>query len=94
MEKWEYKTRILNSSIDDDGVKKYLLRTYPNSEIPKYSPETMEKLLNEEGQNGWELIHMQPVAGVGANGDVWWQGGAVPTYSNAYFCVFKKRIDQ
>ena len=35
---------------------------------------------------------MEPVAGSGDNADIWWQGGAVPTYSHTYFCVFKRPI--
>lgn len=91
MDKWEYQARVFRSNIDDKGVKEYLRQVYPDWKPSKYSPEAMEMEFNTMGEKGWEMIHMQPVAGVGNNGDIWWQGGAVPTYSNAYFCVFKRR---
>lgn len=49
--------------------------------------------LNEFGQDGWELVRMEPVGGVGKNGDVSFTRGygTLTAWSNAYFCVFKRR---
>ncbi len=90
MDKWEYEARILYADINNEGVKDDVRKRYPDWKPSRYSPEAMEKTLNERGEQGWELVHIEPVAGVGSNGDIWWQGGAVPTYSNKYFCVFKR----
>jgi hypothetical protein len=45
------------------------------------------------GAEGWELVHMEPVGGVGKKGDVSFiRGyGSMTVWSNAYFCVFKRR---
>jgi hypothetical protein len=91
MGKWEYLTQFIWANIDNKGAKEYIQNTWPNWQPKKFSPETMIPELNGWGEKGWELVHMEPVASVGGNQDVWWQGGAVPTYSSAYFCVFKRR---
>ena len=94
MDKWEYQTRFYYANANDPEIKDYLSNLYPGWNPAKYSPEAMEKSFNEKGEEGWELIHIQPVAGVGSNADIWWQGGATPKYSNAYFCIFKRRKPQ
>lgn len=91
MEKWEYKARLLRANIEHHGVKEYLRKAYPDWKPSKYSPEAMEMYLNQEGEDGWEVIHIEPIFGTGKNDDIYWQGGAVPCYSNAYFCLFKRR---
>jgi len=45
--------------------------------------------LNKLGEEGWELVHMEPVAKVGNKGDV--LIGPNYRWSNIYFCVFKRR---
>ena len=50
--------------------------------------------LNMRGRDAWELVHMEPVV-VGKNYDVCVTdgvGGA--TWSNIYFCAFKRRIQK
>ena len=90
MEKWEYRTEIIFANIDNKKVKQYIAQKYPSwKNPPKFTPETLEFHLNELGENGWEVIHMQPVAGMGNNGDV--QHNATGIYSNAYFCILKRR---
>ena len=46
--------------------------------------------LDKLGDQGWELVHMEPVAKVGSKGDVM-VGGESSNWSNAYFCVLKRR---
>lgn len=89
MERWEYLTEFVWASIDNPGVSEFLQQNFAGWENPpKYIPQAMIPHLNNRGQEGWELVHMQPVS-IGANHDI-----AVGGYgwSNAYFCAFKRRI--
>jgi hypothetical protein len=89
--KWEYLTRFLFANADNDGAMEYYLRNWPGEKPKKYAPETMIPELNELGGQGWELVHMQPIGGVGKNRDVGFVAGeAMPRWSNSYFCVFKR----
>jgi len=91
MEQWEYIARIFFADIKNEGAKEYLQENYPDwKNPPKYWVATLDPLLNSLGNQGWELVHMEPVPGVGSNGDVYYHGN-IYTYSNAYFCVFKRR---
>ena len=49
--------------------------------------------LDQLGGEGWELVHMEPVGGVGKKGDVSFTRGygSMTVWSSAYFCVFKRR---
>ena len=89
MEKWEYKTEITYANIDNEGARDYLKKKYPKFNPSKFSPETMQLRLDKLGEAGWELVHLQPISGAGDNMDVYFTSGGV--YSNAYFCVFKRR---
>jgi hypothetical protein len=44
--------------------------------------------LNKLGKEGWELVHMEPVPRVGGKEDVQFDQYS---WSNTYFCVFKRR---
>jgi len=90
MEQWEYLTEFLHANIENPGAEESIQRRWPNWKPPKYTPETMIPELNTLGEQGWELVHMQPVAGIGSNGDVHFQGETYK-WSNVYFCVFKRR---
>jgi hypothetical protein len=91
-EKWEYLTRFIWASIENEGAREYIQGAWPIWQPAKYSPETMIPELNAYGDIGWELVHMEPVGAVGKNRDVGFVAGeAVPRWSNVYFCVFKRR---
>jgi hypothetical protein len=91
-EKWEYLTKFIWASIENEGAKEYVQQRWPGWQPAKYSPETMIPELNSYGNIGWELVHMQPVGAVGKNRDVGFVAGqGMPLWSNAYFCVFKRR---
>jgi hypothetical protein len=95
MEKWEYMTEFVYASIEISGVREFMRQRWPNwQNPPKFTPETMILRLNKLGTEGWELMHVEPVAKVGNNGDVGFVTGEGATYwSNAYFCVFKRRME-
>lgn len=90
MEKWEYMTAFLWADATTKRSNEYLKRRWPDWQPPKFAPQAMIPELDDLGDQGWELVHMQPVAGVGKNWDVHSTGVAY-AYSNAYFCVFKRR---
>lgn len=48
--------------------------------------------LNSLGDQGWEMVHMEPIGTVGKKGDVGFiAGDAMARWSNSYFCVFKRQ---
>jgi hypothetical protein len=90
MQKWEYLTTFLRADATTVRSSEYLEKGWPKRQTAKYAPEALIPALNDFGENGWELVHMEPVAGVGKNADVYFTGAAYQ-WSNAYFCVFKRR---
>jgi hypothetical protein len=58
--------------------------------IPAYTPEALVPRLNAYGEQGWELIHMQPTA-VGGKADVLlMDNSGTRFWTHTYFCVFKR----
>lgn len=92
-DRWEYLTRFMYASVENENALDYFLIQWPGEKPKKYEPETMIPELNALGKQGWELVHMQPIGAVGKNRDVGFVAGeAIPRWSNSYFCVFKRRI--
>jgi len=94
MEKWEYRTEIIFAHINNEGAREYLAKLYPKWKPSTCSPETMQVYLDGLGEKGWELVTMHSIPGSGKDKDVEYPvGRQSPTniYSNAYFCVFKRR---
>lgn len=86
---WEYMTTFLEAEAryEEDFLRQ--LSDWKNG-IPIYTPESLIPRLNAYGEQGWELIHMQPV-GVGNNADVLAQDGSGSrTWTHTYFGVFKR----
>jgi hypothetical protein len=86
---WEYQTVFLQAEarLEQDFLEK--LRTWKEG-IPEYTPEALIPRLNAYGEQGWELVHMQPVA-TGNKGDVLMQDNSGSRFwSYTYFCVFKR----
>lgn len=89
MEKWEYLTRFVNADAKSNEAKAFLKQYRPNwKNPPVYTPESMMPELDSLGDQGWELVHMEPVAKAGKKGDVYFGDGE---WSSTYFCVFKRR---
>lgn len=91
MEQWEYWTRILNAHIENEGAREFIRRNWPDWEPPKFAPQTLMPALNSMGAAGWELVHMQPVIARDKD-EIIQSGGSGISASNAYFCVFKRRV--
>ncbi len=85
-EKWEYFTTFIGANAEK--VLQEVKKTRKNA--GKYAPEAMAPSLNSFGEQGWELVHMQPVF-IGDNDDVLIDGSSVRTWTPWYFCVFKRR---
>jgi len=91
MDKWEYLTQFIWADIENKGAREYIQKTWPNWQPQRFSPQTTIPELNKLGEEGWELIHMEPVPEVGDNHDVGFDHrNNFTTWSNVYFCVFKR----
>lgn len=85
---WEYLTRFIQARATDKEVRRYLKDELEVKRVKRFQPEAMIPELNELGEDGWEIIHMEPVAKVGGKGDI-----LVSTdyfWTSTYFCVFKR----
>jgi hypothetical protein len=93
-EKWEYLTTFLEARVNKEK-RAFIRARFPRlKRPPRFTPESLIPELDRLGDEGWELIHMEPVARIGGKGDVLVQGPGF-RWSNQYFCVFKrpKRAD-
>ena len=91
MAKWEYLTRFIKADAKSAEAKAFLKQYRPNwKNPPVYTPEAMMPELDSLGDQGWELVHMEPVARVGKKADILCQG-AGSEWSSTYFCVFKRQ---
>ena len=88
MEQWEYLTTFVEANANTKETKEFIKQRFDVKKPARYAPEAMIPELNKLGEQGWELFHMEPVAGVGNKGDVRFDNGY---WSNTYFCVFKRR---
>lgn len=88
VEKWEYLTHFFKAHVKNKETREFIKQEFEMKRPPRYTPEALIPQLNELGDEGWELIHMEPVAAVGGKGDVRFDSGY---WSNTYFCVFKRR---
>jgi hypothetical protein len=91
IERWEYYSCVLQADAHD--AETYLKVTYPDWDPPKYAPQALVPDLNRLGSEGWELVHLQPEV-IGKNLDVLKFGSEQDgrMWTNAYFCVFKRRV--
>lgn len=64
------------------------MRDWKN-DIPAFAPEALIPRLDALGQQGWELVHMQPIIS-GGRGDILVHSDGMRYWTNTYFCVFKR----
>ena len=89
MEQWEYWPTYLEARATKKDIKQYLREKLPGiSRTPKFMVEAVMPQLNAMGEQGWELVHMEPVPALGKKGDVLFGSRE---WSNVYFCVLKRR---
>ncbi|MBZ0297342.1 MAG: DUF4177 domain-containing protein [Anaerolineae bacterium] len=90
MPQWEYLTTFVEANARPKEKREFLKRRFPGkNKHPRYTPESMMPELDQLGAEGWELIHMEPVAQVGGKGDILFKGSG-SRWSHSYFCVFKR----
>jgi hypothetical protein len=90
MDQWEYLPTYIEASAKKKEIREFLKNRFPDLKKPmRFAPESMMPELDALGRDGWELVHMEPVADVGKKGDVLFDGGR--NWSNVFFCVFKRR---
>ncbi len=91
MEQWEYLTELLYANLESQGVKEFMQKSFPDwKKPPKYTPETLIPRLDRLGRQGWELVHMQPIAVV--DDDLILHPGEYGQKSCVYFAVFNRRL--
>ena|ERR1051326_394297 len=102
-ERWEYRIEILRS--DSEPQMAFLRQRWPQgikhpeslyysfrgkaAPFPRYTPYTLQPQLDAFGEQGWELVTMQPVT-ISRNGDILIARN-VQTWTPDYLCTFKKR---
>lgn len=86
-ERWEYHTEFVEAEASQAAA--YLALRYPGTTMPKYAVQAVLPRLNELGEEGWELVHMEPVK-TGTNADVL-MVGSMDSWTHTYLCVFKRR---
>jgi len=81
-DKWEYYSAILSSYEDKEKAKQ--------AGVKEFHPVFLNSILNQWGEKGWELIHIQPVH---LTGDHMIQLDNVrgAQCTNQYHCIFKRR---
>lgn len=87
MPQWEYYTMHLKAEAQYELPFLETLRDWKEG-IPQFTPEALIPRLNAMGEQGWELIRIEPVI-VGSKADVLVSGER--TWTNTYFCVFKRQ---
>ncbi|HEX4716819.1 MAG TPA: hypothetical protein VH164_18015 [Ktedonobacteraceae bacterium] len=83
---WEHYIEYINADARDSQTKDFLATYYPGAKFSKYAAEATVRRLNEIGEQGWELVHMQPIW-LNNDGTV---TSATGIGTNTYFCVFKR----
>lgn len=94
MARWEYLVRVFSLDKEDEVAVDYVQGEYPDrtwKELPKYDPVTLEARLNCCGEEGWELMSLEPAEAQGKQGDIGriYSPGAY-NWARFYLCVFKR----
>ena len=87
-ERWEHHIEYIRA--DAQQQQAFLQERYQQPYFLRYDVRATLPRLNELGEQGWELVHMQPVF-VGEHGDICITRGDSRTWTNNYLCVFKRR---
>jgi len=59
--RWEYRTTVFYAKAHEPETKAYLQSQWPAWDPPRCAPQALIPKLNDYGDNGWELMHIQPV---------------------------------
>ena len=89
--RWEYLTTVVEANATKRETRSFLKARFPGRHrMPRFAPESLMLELDKYGQEGWELVHMEPVARVGGKGDILFPASGAPRWTRSYFCVFKR----
>lgn len=89
--RWEYLTTFLEADAEREADALLAMRDW-KSGIPAYVPEALIPRMNALGDQGWELVHMQP-AYVGQKQDVLMSDASSSrVWTSRYFVVFKRPL--
>ncbi len=88
-QRWEYLTIFMEA--DAAREEDYLREQWDwKGGMPPYVPQALIPHLDALGDQGWELVHMQPFF-VGSKNDILVSDNSgTRTWTNKYFCVFKR----
>jgi hypothetical protein len=88
-QKWEYLTLFVEA--DAKREEDFLRQGWDwKTGIPAFAPQALIPQLDFLGDQGWELLHMQPVR-VGNRGDVLMaDSSGSRLWTSSYLCVFKR----
>ena len=76
-DQWEHKVVALDAVTSEKRQRG----------TPRHSPQTLIPQLDEYGEQGWELVSVQPVF-MGENEDITYYGDS---WTHHYLCFFKRR---
>lgn len=95
---WEYRARTFHADKNNRVPKEYIEQAYPDwkfQDVPEHHPVTLEAYLNNWGEAGWELVSIESIVREGDKGDLGFTyPPQVMIWHKAYFCVFKRPIEQ
>jgi hypothetical protein len=87
---WEHLVLYLEADAEKQAA--FLQKRWPGHQFPMYAAQSLMPKLDQYGDQGWELVSIQPVI-VGDNGDILitdrrdaWSG----SWTFTYLCVFKR----
>jgi|SRR5579859_1841852 len=89
IDRWEHMMVVLDSPAEPH--RQFLQQRWPTFTFPAYTPFALLPQLDMLGQQGWELVSLQPVV-IGQSGDVLIAGGDLRQWTTKYLCTFKRRI--
>jgi hypothetical protein len=90
VDKWEYTSIVIEVDIHKPGAREYIKKGWLDIEkILEYSWRTLNPILDELGEAGWELIHIEPLS-FGSQMDIWPLGHGL-SIVHSYRCVLKRK---
>jgi hypothetical protein len=87
---WEHLVVYLEADARQHAA--FLREKWPGQKFPRYAAQALMPQLDAYGQQGWELVSIQPVV-VGSNGDILIDDrteGMAGVWTSTYLCVFKR----
>lgn len=84
---WEHYIELIEA--DAQQHIEFVQPFYTAGSVPRYAMQSILPRLNHLGEQGWELVQIQPVM-IGKNGDVLVGGAMSEKWTRTYLCTFKR----